>query len=740
MANIINIDYKKELNKEQFKVVTKGAGFSLVLAGAGSGKTRTLVYRVAYLIEQGVLPENILLVTFTNKASTEMLERVEDLLQNKVSTLKGGTFHHMANLILRKYAPALGYGSDFTILDQEDSKHFLKGCCSELGIESKNKMFPKVNVIRSMFSFALNSYKDVEKIINKKYSHLPPLVIEKLVDLFILYQKKKKVRNVMDFDDLLFNWYLLLRDFPDIRKKLSQQFKYILVDEYQDTNVIQDEIIHLLGECHGNILVVGDDAQSIYSFRAANVANILNFGEKHKNSQVFYLDTNYRSTPEILCLANASILNNSDQYEKALKSVKEKGGKPALVPLKDNYEQADFVCKQVNAVIDKGEYLKDSVVLFRASYQILELELELNKRGILYIVRGGMRFFEQAHIKDVVSFIKIIANTKDEVAWKRVLTMFEGIGVNTAEKIYKELERAEYSQGAPVSSGNNTELIKVLTEIKVGKRCEKSIGKLKLMLEELFVAKDLAEAIMVILKRGYEQYLKNTFENYKDRMKDLEQLADFASKYIDKDNQGTIIDEGSGINSFLTEIALSENFKKDDKSTENQENVLVLSTIHQAKGLEWKNVFVIGLAQGQFPHYKSLESREELSEERRLFYVAVTRAKENLYCLFPVSSMSAMTGYRINSPSVFLTEIDEDLFKKWKIKGGDISMFEKERKPSFISKKKSKNRDNIDGVDEDFLENEIMGTSILDKVSASNKNKNDFGDGSFFKEDVIEYD
>ena len=642
---IMPIDFKKELNEEQYKAVTEGEGAALVLAGAGSGKTRTLTYRVAYLIEQGVNPENILLVTFTNKAAREMLERVENILQKYPRGIWGGTFHHIGNRLLRKYAPALDYKNNFTILDKEDSLVLLKQCYDELvDTDKKSRYFPKANVIHNLNGYARNKGMGIKELMIKKYDYLEGRELDLAESIANYYGEKKKITNAMDFDDLLINWLRLLTGNSNAREKLSSQFQYILVDEYQDTNKIQDSIIKILAGKYKNIMVVGDDSQSIYSFRAAEISNILDFPKEFLDTKIYKLETNYRSTPEILRLANTSIMNNRNKFVKNLKSVKSNHLKPKFITKESNREQAKFIAEEISGLIDRGENPKEIAVLFRSVFQALELELELNRKGISYIMRGGIRFFEQKHVKDIVSYLKIISNHKDELAWRRALMLQEGIGLQTAGKIFGEIKKL-----------NNLDDFIHNFEFKGSDKIKQGLAQMKEIFFELRgVKKDIIRnSIKIILKKGYSSYMKANFENYLERLDDLNQLGDFSEEY-------------ESLEQFLSETALSENFKakkwtsKDIISSDDR-NKIILSTIHQAKGLEWDNVFVIGLAEGQFPHRKVYDNPREIEEERRLFYVATTRAKNNLYLTFPVTS--GPNGV-INQASVFIQELSEDLFDR----------------------------------------------------------------------------
>ncbi len=640
MKNVVMIDYKNKLNKEQYEVVTAGDGPCLVLAGAGSGKTRTLVFRVAYLIEKGVNPANILLVTFTNRAANEMLERVEKYLGFKPEKLWGGTFHRIGNQILRRYANKLGYERNFNILDQDDSISLVKHAMEEIGLSAKGQNFPKASIVQSMISFARNTNRDIRDVVENYYSY-PDFISAKVEELFFEYDKKKKSANVMDFDDLLVNWLRLLENFPEVKDSLAKQFEYILVDEYQDTNYIQSEIIKNLASFHNNVLVVGDDSQSIYSFRAADVKNILNFPKLFANTKIYKIETNYRSTPQILDLANESISHNVDQFQKDLKAKREDHILPALIIARDDQHQAHLVSKRISQLYRDGVNYESMAVLYRATYQSAEIQLELSKQNIPYVVRGGMRYFEQAHIKDVISYLKVLANFQDEISWKRILNMYEGIGQKRADAIWKKIK-------------SYNDLPSLLNDqLKLTGKASISWGRISSAFRHLLTLDKeqkgyMAEAIEFILEHGYEDYLKNAYENYRDRIDDLSQLINFVAKYAD-------------IDKLLADVMLSENFAGEN---EHSKQAVVLSTIHQAKGLEWAVVFIVGLRDGYFPHQKSLENPRELEEERRLFYVAVTRAKDELNMLYPVRSFSYKFGEVFSKPSMFIRELDQSKYMK----------------------------------------------------------------------------
>jgi len=629
------IDYRNQLNDEQYRVVTDADGPCLVLAGAGSGKTRTLIFRVAYLIEMGIKPENILLVTFTNKAAREMLDRVEKYLGFKPKDLWGGTFHHVGNLILRKYADKLGYNRNFNILDQADSVSLVKKAMEELGLNAKGQNFPKVSAVQAMISYTRNTNGDLRETVENYYSY-PDFIAQKVEEIAFIYEKTKKSSNVLDFDDILLNWLRLLEQFPELRERLAKQFQYILVDEYQDTNYIQAEIIRLLASFHNNVLVVGDDSQSIYSFRAADVKNILNFPKLFNNTKIYKIEINYRSTPQILDLANNIIGGNLEQFQKKLKAERAGGVLPILIPARDGHQQASLVAAKIMRRYRDGLNYSDMAVLYRSTYQSADIQLELSKQNIPYVVRGGQRYFEQAHIKDVVAYLRIMANFKDELAWKRVLSMYEGIGQKRADELWKKIQ--EFDDLAATLQDN------FIIKGKAGE----SWNIIRSIFSELMAFREkrkafMSEAVEYILARGYESYLKNNYENYRDRLDDLQQLISFVANYVDLDQ-------------LLADVTLSESFAGEH---EHDKKVVVLSTIHQAKGLEWPVIFVVGLCDGHFPHHKCLEKPKELEEERRLFYVAVTRAQNELFLLYPIRSFSYKFGEVFSKPSMFIRELDK---------------------------------------------------------------------------------
>src|SRR6266542_3689555 len=432
----LQIDYANELNPQQRAAVTAPPGPALVIAGAGAGKTRTLIYRVAFLLEQGIPADRILLLTFTNKAAKEMMRRVTDLLGGDLSSLWGGTFHSIGNRILRRHADLLGYARNFTILDREDAKDLIVACLDEAGIDMKTSGFPKADVLADIFSLAMNTGKALRQIIEEQYDDLAPLAPQ-IEGMARRYAERKRADGVMDFDDLLVLWLKLLRDHAEVREQYQRRFQFILVDEYQDTNKLQSDLIDLLAERHHNVMVVGDDSQSIYSWRGADFHNIFQFPQRYPETTIYKIETNYRSTPEILSLANAAIAANARQYAKQLTATRQSGVKPVLVPCGDAGEQAAFVARRVLALRDEGMNLNDLAVLYRSHFHALELQLELTRRNIPFSITSGIRFFEQSHIKDVAAYLKLVCNPRDELAFKRLARLLPGIGGKGADKLWQ---------------------------------------------------------------------------------------------------------------------------------------------------------------------------------------------------------------------------------------------------------------------------------------------------------------
>ena len=651
----IHIDYAAELNEQQFAAVTAEPGPQLIIAGAGSGKTRTLTYRVAYLLENGIDPRNILLLTFTNKAARQMLDRVANLLPIDASGIWGGTFHSVGNRMLRRHGSALGYNSGFSIMDREDQKDLINTVVASAGIDPKEIRFPKGDVLAEIFSFVVNTETALEELLAEKFPYFLPL-LEKITDVHARYEKKKKATNSVDFDDLLEKTLSMLQKHENIASFYRRQFQFILVDEYQDTNKIQADLIDLLAREHRNVMVVGDDAQSIYSWRGANFQNILEFPKRYPDAKVFKIEMNYRSVPEILDVANAAIVANVDQFQKNLQPTRESAAaKPAVVALNDGNEQAQFIAQRILELRDEDVDLNEIAVLYRAHYHALELQLELSRRGIPYQITSGIRFFEQAHIKDVISFIRLVANPRDEVAFKRMVKLLPGIGNRSAENLWNTWDKSLNERGE-INSWSDR-----LLPMSVSTKSKKHWTQLANTLDEIAPGgqpNPPSEMITSVVEAIYDDYAKVNFTNYELRREDLNQLAAFARQFKD-------------LNEFLSQLALISNV--DAEAAPNQagdKEAVNLSTVHQAKGLEFHTVFVIWLTDGMFPSSRSMDQRKDLEEERRLFYVAITRAKDELYLTYPHMRLTGGYGDVFQRPSRFLKEIPNKLVEDWQVQKG----------------------------------------------------------------------
>ena len=652
----LQIDYARELNPQQLAAVTAPPGPALVIAGAGSGKTRTLTYRVAYLLEQGIPADRILLLTFTNKAAGEMMRRVADLLGRQLPSLWGGTFHSVGARILRQHADRLGYQRDFTILDRDDAKDLLKTGIAEAGIETKGTHFPKPEVLAEIFSLAANTHRTTDEILETQYDYFTQFATP-ISDLQKRYTARKRAANAMDFDDLLALWLKLLQDQAEVREHYQRRFQFILVDEYQDTNQLQSDLIDLLAGRHHNVTVVGDDAQSIYAWRGANFQNIFKFPQRYPGAKTFKIETNYRSTPEILRVANAAIAANTQQFTKELAPARKSGLKPALVACGDAAQQAAFIAQRALELRDEGVSLNNVAVLYRSHFHALELQLELTRRQIPFSITSGIRFFEQAHIKDATAYLKFVANPRDEIAFKRLTQLLPGIAAKGADKLWRIFQ-------SQVQSPKSNAAIAVVLQ-----SCVKSVPKKAAVawaqfaatisqLEEEVTRQSAAKMLRLVMDAGYDDYLKENFANYRNRLEDLEQLAVFAFQF-------------GSVEEFLTQLALLTNVEAEDgDAAKDDTEKIKLSTIHQAKGLEFDVVFIIMMCDGLFPSSRSMEDAEGEEEERRLFYVAITRAKNELYLCYPlIRAGYGSTGMdAMQQPSRFLAEIPGDLLNEWRLR------------------------------------------------------------------------
>jgi DNA helicase-2/ATP-dependent DNA helicase PcrA len=647
----LRIDYAKELNDQQRAAVTAPPGPALVIAGAGSGKTRALTYRAAFLLEQGIPPERILLLTFTNKAAREMMRRVTDLLGGEMSALWGGTFHSIGARVLRRNAALLGYEPDFSILDREDAKDMLKACLGDMEIDLEETRFPKAEVLGDIFSLAANRDEPVEVVVKKQFDYFSPLA-PMIAHAQECYAARKRAANAMDFDDLLVLWLKLLRENVEVREEQQRRFQFILVDEYQDTNRIQGELIDLLAARHHNVMVVGDDSQSIYSWRGAHFQNIIKFPERYEKASVYRIEINYRSTPEILKLANAAIAANVNQFAKQLTAARRSGSKPILVPCMTSGDQAAFVAQRILELREEGRELNKMAVLYRSHFHALELQLELTRRNIPFSITSGIRFFEQAHIKDVAAYVKFITNPRDELALKRMVRLLNGVGGKTADRIWNAFREAP---GPPLAAA----LQKISSVIPKKTTVDWAQFTATIsQLEDPEIRRSPARVIQLVLEAGYRDYLQEQYANYRSRQEDIEQLAGFSRQF-------------ESVEEFLTQLALQTTIEAGDAVPGRRDDEEIrLSTIHQAKGLEFDVVFIIMLCDGLFPSARSLENSENEEEERRLFYVAITRARDELHLSYPIIRVMGSGGDSMQRPSRFLDELPRELLEEWNLRTG----------------------------------------------------------------------
>ena len=607
------IDYAAELNPSQLEAVEIRNGPALVIAGAGSGKTRTLIYRVARLVEDGATPEQVLLLTFTRKAAGEMLRRASHILDERCGHVSGGTFHSFANQVLRRYAKHVGFTENFTILDRKDAEDVAGFVRNQMGFYKKDKRFPRKDTIADIISKSTNKDSDIKSVIRDDYPHFLEHW-EAVEKIRTAYSDYKKSRTIMDYDDLLIYLEKLLSGNEEIRKKLSGYYKYIMVDEFQDTNKLQAKIVYQLACGHRNIMVVGDDSQSIYAFRGANFKNIMDFPKAFPDTRIIKLEQNYRSTQPILDFTNQIIEHAKEKYDKKLFTKKEGGEKPGFIETESENYQSRFIVQRMLELREEGVELNDMAVLYRSAWQSMDLEIELNTHNIPYVIYGGIKFTEAAHIKDVLSFLKIAYNPKDSVSWHRALMLIEGIGPRYAGNIVSRIVEEDIGIGF-LSDRSHSQ-----------KKYSGSLLGLKEVLEYMG-GPDSGHNFAEKLKKAIDFYtplLKEKYDDHHKRREDLESLETIAARY-------------KGLDEFLTDLTLEPIEESQFKVTpeDEEDEKVVLSTIHSSKGLEWHTVFVIYLIDGYLPSSYAIHSEEEIEEERRLLYVASTRAKQNLYLLKP---------------------------------------------------------------------------------------------------------
>ena len=636
------IDFHSILNPGQHAAVTAPEGPMLVLAAAGTGKTHTLVHRVAWLIEQGEAPDRLLLLTFTNRAAKEMIERAKRVAGDGVGEVWSGTFHHVCNRFLRRFGHHLGFGPEFRILDRDDSESLVAEAIKALGFTSKE--FPKKGVVASAFSRAASAgaaFADAAEEAAEELECEP----EELFKIFTAYEARKRELAAMDFDDLLTNGLKLVETVPEVRRRYQEKFHHILVDEYQDTNGPQARLVDLLSQGHGNIMAVGDDFQCIYSWRGANFKNIMGFPERYPGCRIVKLEQNYRSSPEILEVANACIKGNPGQFQKTLRATRPSNRKPRLLHLRDGDEQAYCVAREIRRMIEAGRGPGEIAVLYRAHFHSIELQMTLSRLGIAHEITSGVGVFEQAHTKDVLAFLRMAVDAGDALAFARLLAMLPGAGPKTVERWWLTL-------GGKCDMLGEGDRAKLRGLMKPAQReAWQPVEALYAAWREKGYARHGDAAVLQFLADFYDHFLARNFDNPEKRREDVEELA-------------VHIGRAPSVGDFLNEVALLTNV---DHSAARREqgapDAVHLSTVHQAKGLEWPVVFVLWMSEGMFPAQRALADGDD-TEERRLFYVACTRAKESLVLCAPETRSVKGGGMMFMRPSRFVKELPRGLLEE----------------------------------------------------------------------------
>jgi Superfamily I DNA and RNA helicases len=648
------IDFRALLNDEQYNAVTAEPGPLLVLAGAGSGKTRTLTYRVAYLLSQGVKPGEILLLTFTNKAAKEMLHRVHDLTGVEPARFWGGTFHSIGHRVLRIHGEAINLPRNFTILDADESESLLKQV-----VETEDKNFfkdktnPRPGPLFSVISLSRNTQLSLDETVTQYFPQYSD--IKYVFPAFAAaYAKKKREQNVCDYDDLLEHWLTLLKEHPDIAGYFAHRFRHLLVDEYQDTNTLQAQIIDRIAT-HHRVMAVGDDAQCIYSWRGADFENIMTFPDRHPGTVIHRIETNYRSTPQILALANGVLeaQPKGRHFEKELRAHRANSQKPYVVQCIDDREQAEFVVKRIHSVIEHdGVSPNEIAILYRSHFVALETQLALSRAGIPYQITSGVKFFERQHVRDLVGLISFVYNPANQTAWQRIAVLLPKIGEKGAQKIYAAaLDHARLMQRDFIDA-LATDDVKTKVPKDAKAEWDSFCASLAEISESMKTDRPY-KTVELAVDGWYGDYLRGAFADYIDRLDELKAMVGFAQRF-------------DTLQDLLAQIVLL-NGETSDRQVDANAEAVRLTTVHQAKGLEYDVVFVIGLADGMFPGRRAIEDGD-VEEERRLFYVAVTRAKNELYLCYPKVATKAGPGGMLLNPSRFITELDERLYEPLRIK------------------------------------------------------------------------
>lgn len=630
----------KELNDKQYEAVVNYEGPSLVIAGAGSGKTKVLTYKIAYLIQQiGVKPWNILAITFTNKAANEMKQRVEALVGEVSKDMWIGTFHSICVRILRRYIDRIGFDSSFIIFDTSDQKTMIKNCLKDLNID--DKMFTDRSV-QFEISNAKNEMLEPETYLARANGDFRK---EKIASVYMMYQKRLKENNAIDFDDIINFTIKILTENPDVLEHYSEKFKYILVDEYQDTNKAQFMLVSLFASRYGNITVVGDNDQGIYSFRGADISNILNFERDFPGTKIIKLEQNYRCTKSILNAANSVIKNNEVKYDKKLWTENETGNLPKVYKSEDEYDEARYIVEQINH-LKREEYYKysDFAILYRMNTQSRAIEEILVREDIPYKIIGGLKFYERKEIKDIIAYLRLIYNPNDNLSLIRIINEPKrGIGKTSLDQVQKLAEENQKSMYEIIKNAEQYGLNRVFAN---SREFIQVIEELRQLQKEV----DISELIKETLnKTGYTKALE--LENSVEAENRIENLEEFLTVAIEFEEQSA----DNTLAEFLESITLSS----DVDNLEEEQDTVTLMTLHSAKGLEFPVVFLVGMEEGIFPGYKSIGEPKELEEERRLCYVGITRAKDNLY--FTCAKHRTIFGSTsYNAMSRFIEEIPEE--------------------------------------------------------------------------------
>ena len=640
MTESLKEQFQRELNPAQFEAVYHNSGPLLVIAGAGSGKTRTLTYRAARLVDEGHPPETILLLTFTRKAAGEMLLRASRLLDHRCRRIAGGTFHAFANSMLKRYAAALDFPNSYSIIDRPDAENLIGFVVKEKIDTPRFGAFPRKKTLADIFSKTANKDTALEDIVDAEYPHFFPY-LEVLQEILAGYTALKKQQAVMDYDDLLNNLWILLERHPEVRDRITARYRHVMVDEYQDTNRVQARIVRRLAGDHHNIMVVGDDSQSIYSFRGADFRNIMEFPTLFPGTRVITLEENYRSAEPILSLTNRLIDQAIEKYPKVLFS--QRGGErpPQLVHTGSENSQSRFVVDQIMALRDQGVRLRDIAVLFRAGYHAFDLEVELTRTDIPYVKYGGFKFMESAHIKDVLAYLRVLCNPYDRLNWFRILLLEDKIGPKSAATLYERICRR--AQGLQGFLEDDSKLAQ-----------KPGIVRLKALLAAIDDPASPPARCGEQVLAYYDAIASRRFDDYPKRIRDLEQLLVIMAAY-------------DSLERFLEDMTLeppTTTISGDFGPAEEQADHLVLSTVHSAKGLEWHTVFILWALDGRFPSLMATESDGQLDEELRLMYVAATRAREQLYFLCPGQAYDRMTGMLLSQPSRFLADLPETVLAR----------------------------------------------------------------------------